>query len=188
MSDNKKNKKENNIKKENKSSNKKLLEEIEKEKKQLEEDLKKMKEILANTQAQYIDLKKDFDMYIERVKRDEEKLKDDLFVNIVKWMVPFLEQLRISVENIPQDLKNNKWVEGVKMVYDNIVKYLNSQWIFIEDSVGCDIDFEKHEPIGYEEVEDEKKHKVLKEHSKVYLYKKDWKEIIICPAKVIVWK
>ncbi len=165
-----------------------IIKDLEKEKKQLEEDLKKLKEVTAHTQAQYVDLKRDFDLYIQRIEKQQKEIKDNTFVEVIKQLIPIIEQLRLSVENIPEDLKNNSWAKWVVMVYDNIKKFLESKWVVIEDSVWKEIDLEKHEPIGYEEVDEDMKNKVVKEHSKLYLYKKGDNIVIISPAKVVVGK
>ncbi len=177
---------------------KKDFKELEKEKKDLEEkfdslekELEENKDVSKKAQSQYLSLKQDFDIYVKKAERDKENMETTFFVENLKNILPLVEELRKTIENIPEDIKDNDWVKWIKMVYQNFLKKLNQLWVCQIESIWEAPDPNYHEPIGVENTDEEdKKNKIIKEFEKWYIYKdsKKEEEKLIKPSKVIVWQ
>ena len=155
----------------------------------LEEENKKLKQIAATIQNQYLSLNEEFEKYRKRIKQQEENKKIEILTDTVKKIIPLIENLRISIENIPEDIKNHKWVEGIVLTYKNLLKILESLNIYQKDSIWQTPNELYHEPISILETKDKNmKWKIIAEHQKCYIYKNWDKEIVILPAKVIIGK
>jgi len=81
------------------------LEKLEKENENLKKQLEEQEDILKNTQLQYISLKNEFDSFSHRVKKNEEKQKEDIFEKIILKMLPIIELFLSSYELLPEEFK-----------------------------------------------------------------------------------
>lgn len=155
----------------------------------LEKAYKEQSEIAIKAQRDYINLKFDFDRF---QKQTQEKAKDqeiDSLISSVRKFLPFVEDLRKSLENIPKEKKSDPLFQGIQLVYDNFLKTLD--WIDIKQiqALWLEPDFSLHEPISMIPVEDKKmKWKIVQEFERWFVYKKDDKQIVVNTSKVIVWQ
>ena len=164
------------------------LEKLEKENENLKKQLEEQEDILKNTQLQYISLKNEFDSFSHRVKKNEEKQKEDIFEKIILKMLPIIELFLSSYELLPEEFKWNKWTEWLDIINKKINSFLNESNMEVIKTIWEDPDETKHEILGMEPVKSKKKkNKIIKEVKKWYILKKDGKEKILEPAKVIVW-
>jgi molecular chaperone GrpE (heat shock protein) len=115
------------IKKENETLKKQL--------EQLEAENQKLKQIASTLQTQYLNLSEEFEAYRKRISNQQEQQKIQNLIDIIKKIIPLVEQLRISIENIPKDIQNHKWVEGIRLTYKNLLKILESLGIYQKDSI-----------------------------------------------------
>lgn len=169
------------------------IQELKKENKELKQkvnDLSEYEEIAKRSQSQYVSLKKEFESYQKRVEKQKEENKDQELIEIMEKILPIIDNLRTSVENIPEDIQDHDWIEGVKLSYKNIKEKLNELGVHAIDSVGQLPHHDYHEPISKQKVNDEEKDgKIIKEYQRWYVYEKDEDEKnVIRPAKVIVGK
>lgn len=165
----------------------KKLEELEQENNKLIEKIKTLEEVAARTQSQYVNLKNDFDMYMSRMERTSKEQKVKSLIQGVKSILPIIEELRKSVENIPDDLKEHNWTKGITIIYNNALKKLQSLNIYEIQGIGKEPDTNLHEPIGTQPADKKNKWKIIQEYEKWFVYKQDDEQIVIKPAKVIVW-
>ena len=161
-------------------------EEVLKEKELLERKVKDLEQIASNSQTQYVLIKNDFDSFIRRTEDLKKTLKDEVFIENMKKLIPMVEELRKTIENTPPDLLDNARVWWLEVLYKSFLSKLESMWVSQVLSVGLDLDENLHEPI-WSEHSDDLKWKVIKEFERLYVYKKWDVERIIVPAKVIVW-
>ena len=74
---------------------------------QLEQEKKELEEIAKRSQYEYLNLKLDFDRYQKQI-HDAQASKDvESLLHVVKKFLPFLEDLRKSLENITDDHKDD---------------------------------------------------------------------------------
>jgi molecular chaperone GrpE (heat shock protein) len=87
------------------------IEKLIQENKELIRKLEDMKQIATTSQSQYITLKYDFDAYISRMDRDKSQQKINSKMDSIKNIFPFIENLRKTIEHIPEKLKDNDFAK-----------------------------------------------------------------------------
>ncbi|MEI6672780.1 MAG: hypothetical protein WCL02_05650 [bacterium] len=70
---------------------------------QLEKEKKELEEIAKRSQYEYINLKVDFDRYQRQMKESSQNMELDSLLSVVKKFLPFIEDLRKSLENITDE-------------------------------------------------------------------------------------
>jgi molecular chaperone GrpE (heat shock protein) len=101
--------------------------------------------------------------------------------------LPFVEELRKVIENIPEEKKEDPTFKWVQMVSDKILKTLENMWIKPIESVWLDVDSLLHEPINVVPVEDKNmKWKIVQEYERGFVYEKNWIKKVITSSKVII--
>lgn len=70
---------------------------------QLEQEKKELEEITKRSQYEYINLKTDFDRYQRQIKESSQNMEIDSLLSVVKKFLPFIEDLRKSLENITDE-------------------------------------------------------------------------------------
>jgi molecular chaperone GrpE (heat shock protein) len=78
---------------------------------QLENALQEQVEISKRAQHDYINLKRDFDRYMQNMKEKSASLEVDTLINVVKKFLPFVENLRKSLATIADDQKDSPFVK-----------------------------------------------------------------------------
>lgn len=156
---------------------------------QLEKEKKELEEIAKRSQYEYINLKVDFDRYQRQMKESSQNMELDSLLSVVKKFLPFIEDLRKSLENITDEHMDDPLTKWVQMVYTKFLKTLEHLHIKSIESLGLVPDSFLHEPVSLQPVEDEKlKGKIIKEFERWFVYSKwDDKRVIIA-SKVIVWQ
>jgi molecular chaperone GrpE len=154
---------------------------------QLEQEKKEIEEIAKRSQYEYVNLKMDFDRYQRQTKESVHTMELESLLSVVKKFLPFLEDLRKSLENITDEHKEDPLTKWVHMVYAKFLKTLEHLHIKAIDSLGLVPDSFLHEPVSVEPVEDDAmKGKIIKEFERGFVYQKDWDIKVIRPSKVIV--
>lgn len=154
----------------------------------LQQELKKFQEIATQTQSQYLNLKYDFDAFHRRVEREKDDLNIKMLIDNISNFLPFIENLRKSIQEVPSDIESNNWVKWVALLYATLIKRLEEMWVYEIDCIWLEPDAECHEPISMQSVDqDELKWKIIQECERGFIYKKWDKKIVIRPSRVIVW-
>ncbi len=158
---------------------------LQKKLKETEKELEKYKQIASNTQNQYVTLKRDFDAYIKRTDDAKKRQEWDMLIETAKKFIPFVEELRKTIENIPEDMQDNWRVKWVELLYQNCLKNLEKMNIYQVNSIWKPLDENYHEPIWGKQ-DSQNSGNIVDEMEKLYIYR-DWQsEEVIQPAKVIV--
>ncbi len=154
---------------------------------QLEKEKKEFEEIAKRSQYEYINLKMDFDRYQRQTKESSQNMELDSLLMVVKKFLPFIEDLRKSLENITDDYRDDPLTKWVQMVYDKFLKTLEHLHIKTIDSLWLVPDSFLHEPVSVEPVEDEAlKGKIIREFERGFVYQKGDDIRVIRASKVIV--
>ena len=154
---------------------------------QLERDKKELEEIAKRSQYEYINLKTDFDRYQRQMQESSQTMEIDSLLSVVKKFLPFIEDLRKSLENITDEHKDDPLTKWVQMTYDKFLKTLEHLHIKPIASVWLIPDSFLHEPVSVEPVEDEKmKGKIIREFERGFVYDRNWDKKVIRASKVIV--
>jgi len=172
-----------------KTQDDKRYQELENKIAQLEAEKKELEEIAKRSQYEYINLKMDFDRYQRQIKESSQNMEIDSLLSVVKKFLPFIEDLRKSLENITDEHKEDPLTKWVQMVYNKFLKTLEHLHIKPILSLGLIPDSFLHEPVSMEPTEDEKlKGKIIKEFERGFVYDKGGDRRVIIASKVIVWQ
>ncbi len=117
-----------------------------------------------------------------------ESMHQDLLIKIVKKLLPFVEDLRKSLETLSDEHKNSPMGKWVQMVYDRFIKAIEEFSVYPIPSLHEVPDTMLHEPIGMLPTEDKKlKWKIVQVFEQWFYYKKEnWDKVTIFPSKVMV--
>lgn len=159
-----------------------LLEKVQK----LEKKLLEQEEITKKAQHNYIDLKMDFERLVRQTEEKEKNMKTESTINVVKKLLPFIENLRKSLAVI-QNPEEDPLTKGLVLMYDSFLKTLEELGIFAIDALGLEPDTNLHAPVGMQPTDDKKlKGKIIEEFERGFIFKKDNIEKVILPSKVII--
>lgn len=156
----------------------------------LQAQLAEKEEIVKNAQLAYIRTKNDMDMLQRQSAMKAETMHQDILIKVVKKILPFVENLRKSLETLSEEQKESAMWQWVEMVYKNFIKALSELSIFEIPTLHESPDSKFHEPIWMLPTEDKKlKGKIIQVFEQGFYYQnKDWDKIAINPSKVIIWE
>ena len=87
--------------------NEEMIEQLQAEIKKLQAQLAEKDEIVKNAQLAYLRAKNDMEMIQRQSAIKAESMHQDLLVKIVKKLLPFVEDLRKSLETLSEEDKNS---------------------------------------------------------------------------------
>ena len=168
--------------------NEEMIEQLQAEIKKLQAQLAEKDEIVKNAQLAYLRAKNDMEMIQRQSTMKAESMHQDLLIKIVKKLLPFVEDLRKSLETLSdEDKKSDMW-KWVQMVYDRFIKALEWFNIFPIPSLHESPDTLMHEPIGMQPTDDKKlKWKIIQVFEQGFYYQKEnGDKVTIFPSKVVI--
>lgn len=155
---------------------------------QLEKEKEEIMEMAKRAQYDYVNLKIDFDRFIRQTEEKNKAQGVDTLIDVVKKFLPFVENLRKSLENINEEQLQDPLTKWIQIVYDNFIKTLEWMNIKVIESIWLEPDSFFHEPVSVMPVEDEKmKWKIIKEFERGFFWERDGEKKLVVSAKVIVW-
>ena len=170
------------------NDNEELIEKLKAEIKKLQSQLAEKDEIVKNAQLAYLRAKNDMEMIQRQSAMKAESMHQDLLIKIVKKLLPFVEDLRKSLENLSDENKKSAMWKWVQMVHDRFIKALEGFDIFPIPSLHESPDTLMHEPIWMQPTEDKKlKWKIIQVFEQGFYYQKEnWDKVTIFPSKVVI--
>ena len=168
--------------------NEDMIEQLQAEIKKLQAQLAEKDEIVKNAQLAYLRTKNDMEMIQRQSAMKAESMHQDLLVKIVKKLLPFVEDLRKSLENLSDEDKNSAMWKWVQMIHDKFIKSLADFNIFPIPSLHETPDALLHEPIWTLPTDDKKiKWKIIQIFEQWFYYQKEnWDKLTIFPSKLII--
>lgn len=168
--------------------NENMVEKLQAEIKKLQAQLAEKDEIVKNAQLAYLRAKNDMEMIQRQSAMKAESMHQDLLVKIVKKLLPFVEDLRKSLENLSDEQKDSDMWKWVQMVYDRFIKALGEFDVYPIPSLYEVPDTMLHEPIGMQPTDNKKlKWKIIQVFEQWFYYKKEnGGKITIFPSKVLI--
>ena len=165
-----------------------MIEKLEAEIKKLQAQLSEKDEIVKNAQLAYLRTKNDMEMIQRQSAMKAESMHQDLLIKIVKKLLPFVEDLRKSLENLSDEQKDSDMWKWVQMVYDRFIKALEEFNVFPIPSLHESPDTLMHEPIWMQPTDDKKlKWKIIQVFEQGFYYQKEnGDKVTIFPSKVVI--
>lgn len=136
-----------------------------------DEEVIRLREALARSQADYQNM-------MMRAERDRKDMQFFLTEKLLKGLLVQMDHLDRAVE-IKKDVTGDAFVDGVRNVQTGLVKYLEAQGITAFDSLGQEVDPDRHEVLSQMPGEEGK---ILQEFEKGYMF---W-DRVLRHAKVVV--
>lgn len=162
-------------------------EELEKQVEKLQKDIQEQTEIATRAQRDYVNLKLDFDRYQRQTTEKEQDLELMSLLSSVKKFLPFVEDLRKSLANIPEEKKSDPLAHWVQLVYNNFLKTLEWINVYQIEAIWLVPDATLHEPVSaVPATNDKEKWKIVQEFERGFVYRKSDKQIVLKTSKVIV--
>ncbi|HKB87232.1 MAG TPA: nucleotide exchange factor GrpE [Ignavibacteriaceae bacterium] len=124
----------------------------------------------------------EFENYKRRTENDQFNLFKYAAESFIVKLLPIVDDFERSLQHIDNTEDGESIKEGLKLIYDKLMKILNEQGVTKIESVGQPFDVNFHEALMQRKAEDVPPHTVLDELEKGYMYK----DRVIRHAKVVV--
>lgn len=135
----------------------------------IEIPVKDLKEEYTNEiKNKLIRLQADFENYIKRTDKEKEELRKYANEKLVEKLLPVLDAFEIAL-NLPDAKKDNKFYDGMRMVYENLRKILEEENLKEINPVGKKFDPYYHEALYQEETDEYPEGTVIEELQKGYI-------------------
>lgn len=141
----------------------------------LEKEVEEYKDKLLRKAAE-------FENYKRRSENDQLNLLKYTGEMLIIKLLPVIDDLERSLLHIDNAKDNSSINEGIKLVYDKMMKILGEQGVKKIEAVGQPFDVEYHEALLQRQDDSVPAHTVIEELEKGYFYK----DRVIRHAKVIV--
>ena len=168
--------------KEKKEEQTKKVKKIFKDEGKLSEELEKLKTENAELKDTFLRKVAEFENYKRRTDNEQANLLKYSGEHIIISLLPVIDDFERSLKHIKDAKDVNTVYDGLKIVFDKLMKTLNEQGISKIVAVGKQFDVEFHEAIMQKREEGVKPHTVLDEIETGYIYK----DRVIRHSKVIV--
>jgi molecular chaperone GrpE len=113
----------------------------------LKSQLAEMKTKLAESQDGWQRSVADFQNYRKRVERDNEMMRASMKGDLIKKVLPVLDDLERAMQNRPAD---NSWANGIELIARKFQNIIDSEGIKRIDAKGVAFDPAFHEAISHE--------------------------------------
>ena len=157
------------------------------EKKEIE-DLKKKLEEKENEVKEHYDrllrVAADFDNYKKRVAREKEEWTKFANEDLIKAILPFIDNLQRAVNHAEKAEDTGVLIEGVRLTIQQLLQALNKFGLSFFESVGKPFDPTMHEAMLVVETDKHEPNQVVEEFQKGYLLN----DRLLRPATVSVSK
>ncbi|RMD98008.1 MAG: nucleotide exchange factor GrpE [Calditrichaeota bacterium] len=149
-----------------------------------EKEIEKLREEVEIWRDKYLRQVAEFENFRKRKERELDEFWKVANADLIKKLLPILDDIERSLESAKKDRNFDALVEGIELVYKSFLKVLEAEGVTQISAKGQEFDPEIHEAMMQVEKEDAEPNTVVEEHQKGYLLGKK----ILRPAKVIVSK
>lgn len=111
---------------------------LQKELKTLQDELNRFRDMAARAQADLQNAK-------ARVERESDELRKFAGEQIVRRMLPTLDNFQRAFQHVPQELQSHEWVKGVAAIEQDLMKQMQDVGLTRMQSLGSHVDPAKHE-------------------------------------------
>ncbi len=109
----------------------------------LEQQIGELTGDLQRVQAEFINYKK-------RVEEEKTQLSQFSKAQVVKDLLPVIDDLERALNHLPKDLEDNKWAQGVQKIHDRLLQQLAKLGIEKIDALNQPFNPEFHEAVQVE--------------------------------------
>ncbi|MCB9822958.1 nucleotide exchange factor GrpE [Candidatus Nomurabacteria bacterium] len=95
-------------------------------------------------------LQAEFINYKSRVESEKAMLSQFAKVNVVKELLPVIDDLERALAHLPEDLTDNKWAQGAQKVYTRLQSQLQKMGVSVILAIDQPFNPELHEAVSAE--------------------------------------
>jgi molecular chaperone GrpE len=144
--------------------------------------IEELEKVVALQQDKFLRKAAEFENYKRRTENDQLNLIKYAAESLLIKLLPVLDDFERSLLYIDSAKDTQSIKEGIKLVYDKLLKVLEDQGVKKIDAVGKPFDVHYHEAMLQRKEENVKPHTVIEEIEKGYMYK----DRVIRHTKVVV--
>lgn len=138
---------------------------------ELEEKLKTTEQELESYKDRLLRKAAEFENYKRRTENDQLNLFKYAAESFIAKLLPVIDDFERSLIHIKDAKEVDSIKDGIKLVYDKLMKMLADQGVKPIEAVGKPFDVHFHEAILQRKSDDVEPHTVLEEFEKGYMYK-----------------
>lgn len=136
----------------------------------LDNQLVKLQEEVEKEKKEYLFLAAEFDNYRKRTLKEKAEIIKNGGENVLKGLLPILDDFERGLKAAENDSNAESIPEGMKLIYNKLVKYMESMGVKEMESTGKHFDADFHEAIAQVPAPaDDMKGKVLDTVQKGYM-------------------
>ena len=147
-----------------------------------EKKIKELESKVAELQDMFLRKAAEFENYKRRVENDQFNLLNYAAESFIKKLLPVVDDFERSLKHLPEVKDINSIKDGIRLMYDKLVKILSDQGIKKMESVGTPFNVNYHDALLQRDDPSLPPHTVIEEIQPGYFYK----EKVIRHAQVIV--
>ena len=148
----------------------------------LEDNVKQLEQEVAELKDKLLRKAAEFENYKRRTENDQINLLTFAAESFIQKLLPVIDDFERSLGHIDDAEDINAIKQGLKLIYDKLMKVLDEQGVKKIDAIGNPFDVDYHEALMQRPDDSVEPHTVLDEMEKGYTYK----DKVIRHAKVIV--
>ena len=115
---------------------------------ELQEELESARAAIEKEKKEYLFLMADFDNYRKRVTREKADLVKNASENVLKGLLPIVDDFERGLAAAATTEEASAIREGMELIYNKLIKYLQSNGVKAMESTGAAFDPDIHEAIA----------------------------------------
>lgn len=131
-------------------------------------EIEKLKAELEKEKKEYLFLMADFDNFRKRTLKEKAELIKNGAESAMKGILPIVDDFERGLQAINETEGAEAVKEGMVLIYNKFVKYLEQNGVKAMDSTGADFDDQLHEAVALVPGPEEQKNKVIDTLQKGY--------------------
>ena len=114
----------------------------------LQNELDEARAAIEKEKKEYLFLMAEFDNYRKRVTREKADLPKNAAERVLLGFLPIVDDFERGLVAAASDNSAEAVREGMELIYNKLIKYLESQGVKVMDSTGADFNPDLHEAIA----------------------------------------
>lgn len=114
-------------------------------------DVEKMREELERFRDGWQRERAEFQNYKRRVERETRDSYQNATLDVLKGVLPIIDDFERAMTNVPPALASDSWVQGVTLIQKKFSQMLNEYHVTPIDPLGEPFDPNRHQALGVDE-------------------------------------
>ncbi|MDE6303392.1 MAG: nucleotide exchange factor GrpE, partial [Paramuribaculum sp.] len=132
-------------------------------------ELGETKAKLEKEKKEYLFLMAEFDNFRKRTLKEKSEILKNAAENVLKGLLPIVDDFERGLQAADESQDASAIRDGMTLIYNNLVKYLETNGVKAMDTNGADFDPDRHEAIAMVAAGPEQKGKIIDTLTKGYM-------------------